>query len=113
LETTGNILEIIKSLDNIPVSEAKATKIIAQALREAGYKVAPVSTKKGFYMVVVEDGERILLWIRSSPINKKSLEFAKIVVSKYVIDKCIILKTKPRADYVPVPWPVVYLRNLL
>ena len=71
-------------------------------LERLGFKVYPVSTRDGFYMLMVERSQkRLLVWIRTSPITERALRLFERMASKYVKDAVLVLKFYERADYVP------------
>ena len=74
---------------------------ISSKLRKEGMPIHPVSLRDGFVVVAVGRGEnRMLVWIRTSPITKKSCELAKKIIGKYQHKKSIVLEFYELADLV-------------
>lgn len=72
---------------------------ISSKLMNEGVPVHPVSLRDGFVVVAVGRGEnRVMVWIRTSPITKKSCELAKKIIGKYQHKKSIVLEFYEQAD---------------
>jgi len=73
---------------------------ISMKLSEAGIPTYPASLRDGFVFMVVGKGEdRVLVWIRTSPITRKAITLSKKIISKYQHKDLIILEFYEQADF--------------
>lgn len=105
--TTGennheSLLDILGSV-KLPEKETDALPALTLELTKRGIQVEPISTKRGYKIVLVEaDGKRYAVWLRAKPVSRKALETAKKMLKNYEIDGKILVKLVRKADYARV-----------
>jgi len=79
-------------------------------LKSMGATIEPISTKKGFTMLLVEISDRrYILWIRAKPVSREALQIAEKIVTNYEADAKILFKIVKKADYTRVEgWVKVF-----
>lgn len=81
-------------------------EVVANALRRRGFSVTTVSRMPGFGVLLVEHrGRRALVWLRSSPPTRRSIERFSRVARGHSCEAVVITKKTVHSTLTPPPPP--------